>query len=237
MRVFIRVACFTLVAVTSMALGNDIYIVQVGDTMDLDIVQDGQDNVIGTSMQSVILGSVGNASDTMTFDITQTGNSNSIAAQILGSTYTGTWVFTGDNNTVDLLCSSVSAANCSSVTLNITATGDSQDYTIKIGETADAANATINFTVTDDDNIITADIDGTSAVVTVTINDNSSLEVTDSTLNIDVSGNGDINGHTLIFSALGRGHAVNIDQSGIYDDTINMSTSGDNHTIDIIQRD
>ena len=30
-------------------IANDIYIQQVGDTLDLDIVQDGQDNSIGTS--------------------------------------------------------------------------------------------------------------------------------------------------------------------------------------------
>ena len=112
-------------------IANDIYIQQVGDTLDLDIVQDGQDNSIGTSPgmgnQDMVLGSAGNASDNMTFSITQTGNQNKITAQILGSTYTGTWTFTGDNNEVDLLCSSTSAANCGNVTLNIAATGDNQD--------------------------------------------------------------------------------------------------------------
>ena len=115
---------------------NDIYIQQVGDTLDLDIIQDGQDNSIGSDTQDVVLGSAGNASDNMTFSITQTGNSNAITAQILGATYTGTWTFTGNNNEVDLLCSSTSAANCNNVTLNIAATGDDQDYTINIGETA-----------------------------------------------------------------------------------------------------
>ena len=65
---------------------NDIYITQVGDTLDLDIVQDGQNNTIGTSLQDVVLGSGSGASDSMTFSITQTGNSNSITAQILGTT-------------------------------------------------------------------------------------------------------------------------------------------------------
>ena len=64
---------------------NDIYISQVGDTLDLDIVQDGQNNVIGTSTQAVILGATGTAADTMTFSITQTGDTNTIAAQIQGN--------------------------------------------------------------------------------------------------------------------------------------------------------
>ena len=216
---------------------NDIYIAQVGDTLDLDIVQDGQDNKIGTGTQDVVLGSAGNDADSMTFNITQTGNLNTITAQILGATYTGTWKFTGSNNEVDLLCSSSAAGNCDSVTLNIDATGDDQDYTINIGETADADGATINFTVTDDDNIITTDVNGTSAAITVVIDGSSSLSNTDSTLDIDVAGDGDVNGHTINFNATGRGHTIKFDQSGVYDNTIDLTTSGDGHNIDITQSD
>lgn len=216
---------------------NDIYIQQVGDTLDLDIVQDGQDNKIGTGSQDVVLGSTGNDADNMTFSITQTGNSNTITAQILGATYTGTWTFTGDNNEVDLLCSSSAAGNCDTVTLNIAATGDDQDYTINIGETADADGAVINFTVTDDDNIITTDVNGTSAAITVVIDGSSSLSATDSTLDIDVAGNGDVNGHTINFNATGRGHTIKFDQSGVYDNTIDLTTNGDSHNIDITQSD
>ena len=144
---------------TSPSFSNDIYISQVGDTLDLDIVQDGQNNVIGTSGQAVVLGATSNVADNMTFSITQTGNTNTIAAQILGATYTGTWTFTGDNSDVILLCSSAATGNCDSVTLNIAAVGDNQDYTIKIGENASGDGATVNFTVTDDDNIISTDID------------------------------------------------------------------------------
>ena len=222
---------------TSPSFSNDIYISQVGDTLDLDIVQDGQNNVIGTSGQAVVLGKTSNASDNMTFSITQTGNTNTIAAQILGATYTGTWTFTGDNSDVILLCSSAAIGNCDSVTLNIAAVGDNQDYTIKIGENASGDGATVNFTVTDDDNIISTDIDGTSAVVTVTIDGASSLETTDSTLDIDIAGNGDSIGHTIVFNATGRGHAVVLNQSGVYDNMINLTTNGDNQAINITQSD
>jgi len=222
---------------TSPSFSNDIYISQVGYTLYLDIVQDGQNNVIGTSGQAVVLGKTSNASDNMTFSITQTGNTNTIAAQILGATYTGTWTFTGDNSDVILLCSSAAIGNCDSVTLNIAAVGDNQDYTIKIGENASGDGATVNFTVTDDDNIISTDIDGTSAVVTVTINGASSLETTDSTLDIDIAGNGDSIGHTIVFNATGRGHAVVLNQSGVYDNMINLTTNGDNQAINITQSD
>ena len=128
---------------------NDIYIEQVGDTLDLDITQDGQDNVIGTSTTDVNL-----AGDTMTFAITQTGDFNTIAADIQGNTYTGTWTFTGDSNAVDLSCDSTSGVNCENITLNITTTGDSNTYDFNVGDVADADGSTISFTVTGDDNVI-----------------------------------------------------------------------------------
>ena len=234
------VKCLALastIMISSALFANDIYIQQVGDTLDLDIVQDGQDNKIGTGTQDVVLGSTGNDADNMTFSITQTGNLNTITAQILGATYTGTWTFTGDSNEVDLLCSSSAAGNCDNVTLNIAATGDDQDYTINIGETADADGAVINFTVTDDDNIITTDVNGTSAAITVVIDGSSSLSATDSTLDIDVAGNGDVNGHTINFNATGRGHIVKFDQSGVYDNVIDLTTNGDGHNINITQSD
>lgn len=93
-----------LTVLGSTAFANEIYINQIGDTLDLDIVQDGQDNTIGTATTDMTL-----SGDDMTFSITQTGNYNSIAATIKGSTYTGTWSFTGDNNAVDLQCSSAGA--------------------------------------------------------------------------------------------------------------------------------
>jgi len=66
----------------------------------------------------------------MTFAITQTGSTNSIIADIQGNTYTGAWVFTGDSNTVDLSDDSKSGTKCENITLNITATGDSNDIYI-----------------------------------------------------------------------------------------------------------
>ena len=79
-----------VLAVSSTAFANDIYIEQVGDTLDLDIVQDGTDNEFGDSTTDATL-----TGDDMTFSITQTGSTNKIDAIIKGNDYTGTWVFTG----------------------------------------------------------------------------------------------------------------------------------------------
>ena len=66
-------------------------LIQVGDNLDLDITQDGQNNKVGTDPTDMTL-----SGDDMTFAITQTGNTNSIRNPIKGTDYTGTWTFTGD---------------------------------------------------------------------------------------------------------------------------------------------
>ena len=218
------------------ALSNDIYIDQIGDTLDLDITQDGTNNQFGDSTTDVTL-----AGDDMTFAITQTGNLNVIDAIIKCANYTGTWTFTGNSNTVDLKCSST--GNCDDVTLNITTTGDDNAYTVYVGESATADNMVANFTVTGDHNVITTDVDGTSAAVTLTMNNASSLS-TNSTdndegnvVNIDMAGNGDSNGHTVNLDIVGGGSTYDIDQSGVNDAVVDADFSGDEHDVDITQSD
>ena len=230
-------ACIILFGLTISLQANDIYISQVGDTLDLDIVQDGQNNVIGTSTQAVILGATGTAADTMTFSITQTGDTNTISAQIQGNNYTGTWAFTGDSNTVALMCDSAAAGNCETVTLNITAVGDNQAYTIDIGQSADADSATVTFSVTDDATVMDLDLDGKSAIVNVTVDKNNSVVGTANTFNLDVAGDGDSAGHTMILDVKGKGNDVLVNQSGVYDNMVNLTTVGDNADIDITQSD
>jgi hypothetical protein len=225
------------------AMANDIYIEQVGDTLDLDITQDGTDNVIGTSTTDVNLDG-----DTMTFAITQTGDLNTIVADIQGGQYTGTWVFTGDSNAVDLSCDSTSGTNCENVTLNITTTGDSNTFDFNIGDTADADSADITFTITGDGNVIESDVDGKNADITVTMNNSSSTATGGATsgllsssgsgnvVDIDVDGDG-TTGHTINLDITGGGSSYTVTQSGINDNTIDADFSGDNQDVDITQSD
>ena len=227
-----------MMAIIGNSYANDIYIDQVGDTLDLDIVQDGTNNVIGTSTTDVTLEGAN-----MTFSITQTGNSNTIAAVIKGTTYTGTWAFTGNSNTVDLKCSSNSTGNCDTVTLNVSATGDSNTFDFDIGESASADNSTVSFTLTGDKTDVVAAIDGTSAVATVT-NDNSSSLATTSTdsdegnvITLDMDGNGDSQGHTVILDIVGGGSTYNVTQSGVNDAIVDADFDGDSQDVDITQSD
>lgn len=242
------VAAMTMLTVP--AIANDIYITQVGDSLDLDITQDGQDNQFGDSTTGVTL-----SGDNMVFSITQTGDNNDIAAIINGDSYSGTWAFTGNTNTVDLLCDSTGtsgAGNCESVTLDITTTGDDNTFKFYIGENADASDSTVAFTVTGDDNVIDADVDGVSSDITVVVNNSASTHATGATsatdvslsssnagniIDIDVDGDGDANGHLINLNLTGGGNVFTITQSGVYDNVIDITATTNGSNIDITQID
>jgi hypothetical protein len=209
-------------------MANDIYVTQSGDNLDLDITQDGQNNVAGNSTTAMSL-----TGSTMTFSISQVGDSNVIEAIINGSTYTGNINLTGGLNTVDLDCA---ASNCDTVSMSIDVTGDSADVTVDLGSTADAS-----------DYVGTIDITSAAAeTFTLTVNAaaaDADLDITNSlgsagnTSTYTQSGDGDTNGHSLVHSHTGDGAVINMSQSGIYDNKINVTTSGDNAAIDITQSD
>jgi len=209
-------------------MANDIYVTQSGDNLDLDITQDGQNNVAGNSTTAMSL-----TGSTMTFSISQVGDSNVIEAIINGSTYTGNINLTGGLNTVDLDCA---ASNCDTVSMSIDVTGDSADVTVDLGSTADASDyvgtiditsaAAETFTLTVNAAAADADIDITN-----------SLGSAGNTSTYTQSGDGDTNGHSLVHSHTGDGAVINMSQSGIYDNKIDVTTSGDNAAIDITQSD
>ena len=112
-------------------------------------------------------------------------------------------------------------------------TGNSNDIDLDIGQTSAATSADVDIVgqTGSDSNVVAATVDGTSAILTITINGDSNNYL------LDIDGNGDINGHTLFHSHTGVLSDVDITQSGINDNIINLTTSGDSHNIDIIQRD
>lgn len=232
----------------SVAYANDIYITQSGDNLDLDITQDGQDNEFGDSTTDATL-----EGDNMTFNVTQTGDYNQIDAIIKGNNYTGTWTFSGDDNTVDLTCDT-SGVNCEDVTLNIGVSGDDNDFKVYIGEAADAENLIANFTITGNSSGVYADIDGKDANITV-VSNNTGTGVTagggnrthltydvqadteGNLIAIDSTGDGDVNGHTVDLTITGGGSDYIVIQSGIYDNKVIASFSGDSHAVNITQSD
>lgn len=237
----------------TLSSANEIYVDQVGDSLDLTLTQTGSGNEIGDTTTDLTL-----AGDNMTFSITQTGDNNKIDAVIKGATYTGTWAFTGDDNTVDLLCSSTSAGDCDTVTVNITVgantTGGADDnvFQIYFGETstADVDNMVANFTIDGDGNVIDVASGSSSSDITVTVDNTSTASTatfTDAVTSLSTTAGGNyididqteggINGHSITLDITGGGGHFDIDQAGLNDSTINGVFDGDDADVNISQND
>ena len=218
-----------LMLMTSLSYANDIYVTQSGATLDLDITQDGSNNTVGNSTTAST-----STGATTTLDIDQIGGSNVITYQINGATYTGVINLVGNSNNVDLNCDSGgSNSSCGSANAVINFTGNSNDIDVDIGQTSSATSidADIVGQSGSDSNVVAATVDGNSAILRITINGDTNNYL------IDIDGNGDAVGHTLIHSHTGGIADVDIVQSGVNDNMITLTTSGDNHDIDIQQTD
>ena len=218
-----------LMLMTSLSYANDIYVTQSGATLDLDITQDGSDNTVGNSTTAST-----STGATTTLDIDQIGSSNVITYQINGATYTGVINLVGNSNNVDLNCDSGgSNSSCGTANAVINFTGNSNDIDLDIGQTSSANTADVDIVGQSgsDSNVVAATVDGNSAILRITVNGDTNNYL------IDIDGNGDAVGHTLIHSHTGGIADVDIIQSGVNDNMITLTTSGDNHDIDISQTD
>ena len=220
---------FVMFMVTTPLFANDIYVTQSGASLTLDILQDGENNTIGNSTTASA-----STGATTSLNIDQVGDSNVIKYQINGATYTGVINLQGNSNDVDWDGESGNSnSSGGSVNAVINFTGNSNDIDLDIGETAAATGADVDIVGNSgsDSNVVAATVDGTSVVLTITVNGDTNNYV------IDIDGDGDVNGLTLIHSHTGGIADVDIIQSGTNDNMINLTTSGDNHDIDISQTD
>ena len=206
---------------------NKIYVTQAGASLVFDVLQDGDGNMVGNSTTaSTVSGSATN------FNIDQVGNSNIITFDINGDNFVGTWSTTGNSNNIDFNCDPADSTNgCDDVNAVITFTGNSQDIDIDVGGNASGDTADIDVVGASgtDSTVVAATIDGTSAILRLTIAGDSNNYL------IDIDGNGDVNGHTLIMTQTGITADVDIVQSGSYDNSATVTTTGDSQNIDINQ--
>ena len=214
---------------TTWSYANDIYVTQPGASLDLDITQDGSNNTVGNSTTASA-----STGATTILNIDQIGDSNVITYQINGATYTGVINLVGNSNNVDLNCDSGgSNSSCGTANAVINFTGSSNDIDLDIGQTSSANTADVDLVGQSgsDSNVIAATVDGNSAILRITVNGDTNNYL------IDIDGNGDAVGHTLIPSHTGGIADVDIIQSGVNDNMITLTTSGDNADIDISQTD
>ena len=56
-------------------------------------------------------------------------------------------------------------------------------------------------------------------------------------VDIDITGDGDSAGHKTIIDVTGGGNKIVVDQSGVYDNTVNLDMTGDDGDVSITQSD
>ena len=234
--------CIMLTMMSLPAMANDIYITQSGAGLDLELTQDGQNNVFGTSAARVVLTGTG-----AVWTMSQIGDNNVIAATINGSTYTGTWAITGSTNDILFTCDASASSKCETVDVDIAINGDYSNIDIRIGANSAATNTNVTLDVDGNYNTFDADIDGskisqTDAPTTVTLDNTcatcgtATSTTTNITMNYDASGDGDSAGHKLVYHHIGTG-TVDIIQSGVYDTVIDASITSTGADVDITQTD
>ena len=218
-----------LMSMSAMAT-NKIYVTQAGASLVFDVLQDGDGNMIGNSTTaSTASGSATN------FNIDQVGNSNIITFDIEGDNFTGVFYTTGNSNNIDFNCDSAGATSgCDDVNAVISFTsGNSQDIDIDVGlassKSGDNADIDITGASGTDSTVVNASIDGTSAILRLDIAGDSNNYL------INIDDNGDVAGHTLIMDQTGITADVDVVQSGSYDNSATVDTTGDSQNIDINQ--
>jgi|TARA_B100000780_G_scaffold64648_1_gene42344 hypothetical protein len=223
------ISIIMVLMMTTWSYANDIYVTQSGNALDLNIVQDGENNTIGSSSTASASAGV-----TTVLNIDQVGDSNVITYQIAGATYTGVINLAGNSNNVDLNCDSGgSNSSCGTANAVINFTGSSNDIDLDIGQSASATTADVDLVGQSgsDSNTVAATVDGNSAILRITVNGDTNNYL------IDIDGNGDSVGHTLIHSHTGGIADVDIVQSGTNDNMITLTTNGNNADIVINQTD
>lgn len=149
------------------ASDNEILLEQVGDTLNLTILQQGYGNKIsGDSTQSTDLVITGS---TLTIDLDQIGNSNKFFGAITSDSSTLDFLFTGDTNKFDTLMGSLGSADSANMLVDFTGDGNEVDF--DLGSVSSAERLDLDFTLLGDSNIFDIDI-----------------EVDDSTWNFDITG-------------------------------------------------
>lgn len=154
------------------ATDNEILIDQVGDTLNLTILQQGFGNkVSGDATQSTDLSIVGTS---LNIDLDQVGNSNEFFGSITADSSTYDWTFTGSSNIWDIKVGDTGSADTGNILATIQ--GDSNTFDFDLGSVASAERLDFDLAILGDSNVWDIDI-----------------EVDDATWNFDLTGdNNDI---------------------------------------------
>ena len=182
-------------AVMTGASANEVYVEQVGSGSTVNILQEGSDNRIGTSLVPAYIGSGSN-----TVNIDQVGSNNELDMVVNGASTDVTVSTTGSNNIQEIQCGTTGSAGCGGSVITQTIAGDNNTVKQLLGA---GANHTSNITVTGDTNTVFHESTATgttSADITVTGNTNTVSVNQSGMLNhsVTVNSSGNLNNISII---------------------------------------
>jgi hypothetical protein len=183
------------IAVMGTGMANEVYVEQVGSGSTVNILQEGSDNRIGTSLVPAYIGSGSN-----TVNIDQIGSNNELDMVVNGQATDVTISTTGSNNIQEIQCGTTGSAGCSGSAITQTIVGDNNTVKQLLGA---GANHTSNITVTGDTNMVTHESTATgttSADITVAGNTNTVSVNQSGMLNhsVQVNSSGNLNSISII---------------------------------------
>jgi len=229
MKRFISVLCLVL-AYGASAADNEIYIDQVGATLNADVEQLGNSNIIG-GLNAV----AGNMTPldldgtTMTIDINQIGNSNQFLGDITGNNITWFSEFDGDSNIFKIQVDPTNTYGADTGNYNIDVTGSSNTFDLNVGTSALADTLDLDWVINGDSNDLDFDINYETAV--------NYLDIDGDSNSVDFEGSGKAGGYFYL-DQTGNSRAFTIKQeSTLVSDWLKIITSGNNGTVCIIQND
>ena len=200
-----------LLALTSFAGNNDIYLTQTGTGLTLTIDQIGATNKVGTSQARVTL-----SGTSMTVDLDQIGDTNTFAATIAqGNSSSFTYKATGDSNTAAITAGGT--GDVAGTDFDFEATGDSNALTFIQGDAATATGGNQDFVVTGTSNDINAKCNVVGCINSWTVSGNSN--------DIDTlqSGRQD---HDITVVLTGSSNNVDVDQTDTASTNVGKRTKG-----------
>ena len=205
------------ISTAAVAADNKIYIEQVGDGLNLSVTQTGSTNRVGTSNEISTL-----TGDGQTVDITQTGDTNSIDINVTGDDATLELSQTGSGNELILNCGDTTSCATAEIRSLITGDNNSTTFTgnasdLKYIENTNGDYNTSVITMTGSNGTILSTLTGSSNQVTI----NQSAT--------------DMLGSQITMEMTGSNNLVDVTQDGTEQQVLDITTDGDNQTINIHQ--
>ena len=209
---------------------NEIFIDQIGATLNLNVEQLGSSNIVGGSASvagtPTALTLVG---VTQTLEINQIGDSNEFLGDIVSDSITGQFVFDGDTNTFDINFDATNTFGADSADVVVDVAGSTNAFALNVGTASLASQLDLDWTIQGDRNSITAAIDVDQSVNFM------SLDGDSNTVTFDSDG-----ADTGFFKLeqTGNSRTFNVEQQSLLSpDWLQIDSTGNAGTVCVIQND